>query len=57
MIFNSKSFQTIVFIFIVFFFFFHVSAAVSSDLPQVSSVYLGIVLKNDFPGWIISMPE
>ena len=40
MIFISKSFLTIVFIFIVF--FHNVSAAVSSGLPRVSSVYLGI---------------
>ena len=39
-IFISKHFRTIVFIFIVCF-FHHVSAAVSSSLPQVSLVYLG----------------
>ena len=40
MIFISKSFRTIIFIFIAF--FHNVSAAVSSGLPQVSPVYLGI---------------
>ena len=40
MIFISKSFRTIVFVFIGF--FHNVSAAVSSGLPQVSPVYLGI---------------
>ena len=61
-------------------FFPSISAAVSSGLPQVSPVYLGIEMiqpekfiftvwllikqgvqqsnfKNDFPGWIISMPR
>ena len=60
MIFISKSFQTIVFVYIAFF-FHYVSDAESSGLPQVSSVYLDIkmiqTLKNDFPGWIISMPR
>ena len=40
MIFISKGFRAVVFIFIGF--FHNVSAAVSSGLPQVSSVYLGI---------------
>ena len=39
LIFVSKSFWTIVFVFVVF---FHISAAVSSGLPQVSPVYLDI---------------
>ena len=41
MIFISKSFRTIVFVFIVFF-FFNISAAASSGIPQVPPVYLGI---------------
>ena len=40
LIFISKSFRTIVFVFIVF--FHNVSAAVSSGLPEVSLVYLDI---------------
>ena len=48
-IFISKSFRTIVF---VFFFFHNVSSAVPSSLPQVSPIYLGIEMiqtgKNDF---------
>ena len=40
MIFISKSFRTIVFVF--FSFFHNVSAAVSSGLPQVIPVYLSI---------------
>ena len=40
MIFISKSFRTIVVVFIEF--FYNVSAAVSSGLPQVSSIYLRI---------------
>ena len=44
MIFISKSFRTIVFVFIVLGFFHNVLAAVSSGLHQVSPVYLGIEL-------------
>ena len=40
MIFISKSFRTIVFVFIVF--FHNVSATASSGLPQMSPVHLGI---------------
>ena len=40
MIFITKSFRTIVFVFIIF--FHNVSTAVSSGLPRVSPVYLGI---------------
>ena len=39
MIFISKRFRTIVFVFILF---YHVSAAASSSLPEVFPIYLGI---------------
>ena len=46
-IFISKSFRIIV-LFFFFFFFHNVSVAVPTGLPQVSPVYLGIEMFQEF---------